>query len=212
MHRASPGRPNPYRVPRPAVISFSGGRTSAYMFKHIVDVHGVRLPDDIAVVFANGIVTLLNGRAANWHKNSSSRGSGGGLPQAHCLVAKLAQCFSGNQMALDVEGVVDGGVGREKPLRRSSRFETLHSSFPLSDWQVRILGSVVLPATKIMALGKAQILQSSTVRWQFVCDNGNRDKALLSQQFAHQFERRLLVSARPNQDIQHFAFAIDSAP
>ena len=33
------------------------------------------------------------------------------------LVAKLAQCFSGNQMTLDVEGVVDGGVGGEKPLR-----------------------------------------------------------------------------------------------
>ena len=60
-------------------------------------------------------------------------------------------------MALDVESVVNGGVGREKPLRGSSRFETLHSSFPLSDWQVRILGPVVLPATKIMMPGEAQI-------------------------------------------------------
>ena len=53
MSPASPGRRNPYRVPRPAVISFSGGRTSAYMLKHIVDAYGGRLPNDIAVVFAN---------------------------------------------------------------------------------------------------------------------------------------------------------------
>ena len=44
---------NPYRVPRPAVISFSGGRTSSYMLKKIVDAYGGQLPSDIAVVFAN---------------------------------------------------------------------------------------------------------------------------------------------------------------
>ena len=44
---------NPYRVPRPAVISFSGGRTSAHMLRHIVDAYGGRLPDDIAIIFAN---------------------------------------------------------------------------------------------------------------------------------------------------------------
>ena len=44
---------NPFRVPRPAVISFSGGRTSSYMLKHIVDAYGGRLPPDIAVIFAN---------------------------------------------------------------------------------------------------------------------------------------------------------------
>ena len=44
---------DPYRIPRPAVISFSGGRTSGYMLKHVVEAYGGALPDDIAVVFAN---------------------------------------------------------------------------------------------------------------------------------------------------------------
>ena len=44
--------PNPYRVPRPAVISFSGGRTSGFMLKKILDAYAGRLPGDIAVVFA----------------------------------------------------------------------------------------------------------------------------------------------------------------
>ena len=46
-------RASPYIVPRPAVISFSGGRTSGYMLKHILDTHGGRLPEDLSVVFAN---------------------------------------------------------------------------------------------------------------------------------------------------------------
>ncbi len=44
---------NPFRVPRPAVISFSGGRTSSYMLKHIVDAYGGRLPASVFVIFAN---------------------------------------------------------------------------------------------------------------------------------------------------------------
>ena len=31
---------NPYLIEGPAVISFSGGRTSGYMLKHILDAHG----------------------------------------------------------------------------------------------------------------------------------------------------------------------------
>ena len=44
-----------------------------------------------------------------------------------------------------------------------------------------------------MVPDKAQILQSSTIRWQFVCDEGIWDKALLFQQFAYHLERCLLV-------------------
>lgn len=45
--------PRPYRVEGPASISFSGGRTSGYMLRHIVDAYGGVLPSDVIPVFAN---------------------------------------------------------------------------------------------------------------------------------------------------------------
>ena len=46
-------RPCPYLIEGPALISFSGGRTSGYMLKHILDAHGGTLPEDVVVCFAN---------------------------------------------------------------------------------------------------------------------------------------------------------------
>ncbi|ANL84648.1 hypothetical protein [Rhizobium phaseoli] len=44
---------NPYLIQGPALISFSGGRTSAYMLYRIIQAHGGKLPDDVVVAFAN---------------------------------------------------------------------------------------------------------------------------------------------------------------
>ena len=44
---------DPFKIEGPALISFSGGRTSAYMLWRILQAHGGSLPDDVHVVFAN---------------------------------------------------------------------------------------------------------------------------------------------------------------
>lgn len=44
---------NPYFISGPALVSFSGGRTSAYMLHEILKAHDGRLPSDVNVCFAN---------------------------------------------------------------------------------------------------------------------------------------------------------------
>lgn len=63
---------NPYLIQGPALISFSGGRTSGYLLKHIIDAHGGTLPDHIKVAFANtgkeheATLDFVRDCSANW--------------------------------------------------------------------------------------------------------------------------------------------------
>ena len=44
---------NPFKIPEPSIISFSGGRTSGYMLYKILDAYNGVLPQDVYVAFAN---------------------------------------------------------------------------------------------------------------------------------------------------------------
>lgn len=44
---------DPFKITGPTCISFSGGRTSAYMLWRVLQSHGGKLPEECVVCFAN---------------------------------------------------------------------------------------------------------------------------------------------------------------
>jgi 3'-phosphoadenosine 5'-phosphosulfate sulfotransferase (PAPS reductase)/FAD synthetase len=44
---------DPFKITEPTCISFSGGRTSAYMLRRVLQANGGKLPDEVVVCFAN---------------------------------------------------------------------------------------------------------------------------------------------------------------
>ena len=44
---------DPFKIEGPAIVSFSGGRTSGYMLHRILNAHDGTLPDDVRVTFCN---------------------------------------------------------------------------------------------------------------------------------------------------------------
>ena len=44
---------DPYKIDGPSLIQFSGGRSSGFMLRKILDAHGGALPEDVRVAFCN---------------------------------------------------------------------------------------------------------------------------------------------------------------
>lgn len=64
---------NPFKIIEETCISFSGGRTSAYMLWRVLEAHGGKLPDDAVVCFANtgkedeSTLQFVNDCSINWN-------------------------------------------------------------------------------------------------------------------------------------------------
>ena len=115
-------------------------------------------------------------------------------------------------MALEVEGIVDGGVDAEKPLRRAGRFEALHFPFPPSHNLVRVRGAIVRAQPLLMTAGQTELPERGGIGGQLVGNRALRRKAQLPEQFAYQPHGRAFIPATLDQQIKDFALLVDGTP
>src|SRR5918992_454085 len=128
------------------------------------------------------------------------------------LSSEEAQCGAGDEVTLEVEGVVDGGMSGEEALRRSMRFEALHLPFSPSHHLVRVLRSVVLAQALLMAGSQPELPPGARVGGQPIGHEHRRSIALLAQELAHEPQGCGFVPARLHQHVEDLALAVDRAP
>ena len=86
---------NPYLLDGPALISFSGGRTSAYMLWHCIQAHGGRLPSNVHVAFQDtgdehdGTYAFVDRCAAEWGVQIERLRYGGSSDNRHPFDAMI---------------------------------------------------------------------------------------------------------------------------
>jgi hypothetical protein len=85
-------------------------------------------------------------------EQDSCRGDGN-LPPRFCFGPKGSQRGSGDEVALEVEVVVDSGMDTEEALRISRRFEPLHPALPSSHGLMGVLSAIVLSEPLIVMAG-----------------------------------------------------------
>src|SRR4051794_15682701 len=115
-------------------------------------------------------------------------------------------------MALQVEGVMDGGVETEKSLRGAGRLESLHLALSSSHSLMRVFGAVVHAPPLLVPATQAKSPECCAVGGQLIGDRQLRRETLLLQQLAHQPLGRPFVPARLDQDVEDLALLIDSPP
>src|SRR6516162_627442 len=115
-------------------------------------------------------------------------------------------------MALEVEGVVDGGVHAEKTLGGASRLEPLHFALSSSHRLMRVFGSVVSAQPLLMRTGQPQTPERRGVGAQLVSDQQSGCEPLLLEQLTHQPQRCPSVTPTLNQHVEDLALVINGTP
>jgi hypothetical protein len=115
-------------------------------------------------------------------------------------------------MTLKVEGVVNGGMHAEETLGRSSRFEPLHLALSSPYRLVRVLGPIVAPKPLFVWTGQSQTAERRAVGAQLVGHQQRWRKPLLSEELAHQPQRRPAVAATLYQHVEDLAFVVHRTP
>ena len=114
-------------------------------------------------------------------------------------------------MALQVEGVVDGGMDAEKSLCGAGRFEPLH--FPLPPSHNLVSSRRDCSCAALAHDGRSDELpERGGTGGHLVGNRALRRKALLPEQFAHQPHGRAFIAARLDQQIEDFALLVDGTP
>src|SRR5437016_3685586 len=134
------------------------------------------------------------------------------LPLCGSFGSEDPQRGSGDEVALQVEGIVDGGVHAEETLGRSSRLEALLLALSSSHGLMRILCPIILPEPLLMPRGQSETAERRGVGAQFVGDQQFRREAVLPEQLAHQPQRRSAVAPALDKQVEDLALVIDGPP
>src|SRR5471032_938257 len=113
--------------------------------------------------------------------NSGSCGGDGSLPLRRRFGSKGPQRRSGDEVALKIECVVDGGMDAEEALGRASRLEPLHLALPSPHGLMGVLRAIVLSEALLMRAGRAELPESRPVGAELVGRQQFRHEALFPE-------------------------------
>jgi hypothetical protein len=114
-------------------------------------------------------------------------------------------------MALDVEGVVDGGVCGKKFLGRPRALEPLHLALPPTRRLMQILSSIVLPSPALMPAFDSSSRAAAPYDCKSSVTNRLGAKAYFFRSLRISFSV-VLVSLGLDQHIKDLAFCINRSP
>jgi len=125
---------DPFRITGPAVIQFSGGRTSGYLLWRILQAHGGVLPDDVLVLFQNtgrempATLDFIRDCGAHWNVPIVWLEFTACRPDGYRVVNHNSASRAGEpfEALLEITGILPNPVARictkELKIRTSKRF------------------------------------------------------------------------------------------